>query len=161
VKTERRERPDLARERRAPYRPVITHRVSQEIYDLTFQAAKRANRKLTEEAGFRLEQSFVWEQAHVEAQMLAESAKRDLETRLKEAGYKYVRGAAGGGAWFPPGVDPVTWIFDNSNRDLIEELMRRAASRALTLARMEATDAADSASFTVIRSSVRRSPREP
>ena len=141
VKASRR-RPKLASERRAPNRPVITHRVSQEVYDLTFAAAERANRKLTEEAGIRLEQSFVWER---QWQKLQESAKKDLEARLREAGYKYIHGATGGGAWFPPEVDSVAWIFDNSNRAVLEELLERAAGRAL--AKMTVTERGASVSF--------------
>ena len=46
----------------------------------------------------------------------------------------------------PSRINSVKWIFDNSNRAVLEELLERAASRAL--AKMAATEPADSESST-------------
>jgi hypothetical protein len=58
-------RPKLPQASRAPHRPVLTMRVKAEVYAQTVEAAQRSNRKITEEAGYRLEQSFIWEETHV------------------------------------------------------------------------------------------------
>jgi hypothetical protein len=99
---------------------------------------KSTNRKITEEAGYRLEQSFVWEQAFGEAEKVLDEATRikaedkakALEDRLRLAGYIHVTGVDAD-VWFNPGVNPVKWIV--ANRDVFEELeklLERAASRA-------------------------------
>ena len=43
-------------------RPVLTGRASMETYERVAAAARRANRKLGEEAIYRVEQSFIWEE---------------------------------------------------------------------------------------------------
>ena len=73
----------------------------------------------------------------------AEDQRKSLEDRLRLAGYIHVFGADGD-VWFNPGVNPFKWIVDN--RDLLEELLERAASRAA--AKLAATEFADSASST-------------
>jgi uncharacterized protein (DUF1778 family) len=132
-------RPKLPQESRAPHRPVLTMRVSQEVYARTVEAARQANRKITEEAGYRLEQSFIWEQAFGEAEKVldeatrikAEDQRKTFEDRLRLAGYIHVTGHVAGGdgdVWFNPGANPIKWIVDN--RDLFEALQERAAGRA-------------------------------
>ena len=44
-------RPKLPQASRAPHRPVLTMRVSAEVYAQTVEAAQQSNRKITEEAG--------------------------------------------------------------------------------------------------------------
>jgi hypothetical protein len=127
-------RPKLPQASRAPHRPVLTMRVSAEVYAQTVEAAQQSNRKITEEAGYRLEQSFVWEQTFGEAEKVldeatrlkAEDKRKTLEDRLRLAGYIRVYGADGD-VWFNPGVNPVKWILDN--HEFLEEL-ERGASRA-------------------------------
>jgi hypothetical protein len=142
-------RPKLPQESRAPHRPVLTMRVSAEVYAQTVDAARQANRKITEEAGYRLEQSFAWEQAFGEAEKVLDEATRikaedkakSLEDRLRLAGYIHVTGAHAD-VWLNPGVNPVKWILDN--RDIfeeLEELLERAASRAA--AKLAATESGE------------------
>ena len=98
-------RPKPPRESRAPHRPVLTMRVSAEVYAQTVEAAQRSNRKITEEAGYRLEKSFVYERwlgeldkAFIEPDKIMNEAKKvaaDIETgaieaRLDRAGYTRV-----------------------------------------------------------------------
>jgi vacuolar-type H+-ATPase subunit H len=173
AKPRRSGRPKLPQASRAPHRPVLTMRVSAEVYAQTVEAARQANRKITEEAGYRLERSFVWERffgeldkAHVEPDKIMNEATRvaaeiktgAIEERLSSSGYRRVYGT-NGAVWFPPGVDSVQWIFDNSNRDILEELLERAASRAL--AKMAATEQADSTALMGERSTSEQSKGEP
>jgi len=131
-------RPTTPPESRAPFRPVLTQRVSMELYERVAEAARRSNRKLGEEAAHRVEQSFEWEKSFGDARKLladtkkviAEEERGDLEDQMRQAGFTCVHGI-GGEAWFPPEVSSVAWIFDNSNRHVLEELLERAASRAL------------------------------
>jgi hypothetical protein len=37
-----------------------------------------------------------------------------------------------GDCWFPPGVNAVDWIIGSNDSRIMEEMMERAASRALT-----------------------------
>ena len=139
-------RPKLPTESRAPHRPVLTMRVSAEVYAQTVEAARAANRKITEEAGHRLEHSFVWEQAFGEAEKVLDEATRikaedkakSLADRLRLAGYIHVTGPDAD-VWFNLGVHPFRWVLDN--RDVYEELealLGRAASRAA--AKLAATE---------------------
>jgi hypothetical protein len=146
VKRRRLGRPKLPQASRAPHRPVLTMRTSAEVYAQTVDAARQANRKITEEAGYRLEQSFVWERTFGEAEKVLDEATRikaedkakSLADRLRLAGYIHVTGADAD-VWLNPGVKPVKWILDN--RDIFEELealLKRAASRAA--AKLAATE---------------------
>jgi hypothetical protein len=71
---------------------------------------------------------------------------------LRLAGYIHVSGTDGD-VWFNPGINPVTWILDN--RDVLEELLERAASRAA--AKKGVTEGADAASFESRQSTSERS----
>jgi hypothetical protein len=64
----RRGRPKTPPEKRAPFRPGLTYRVSMELYERVAEAARQANRKLGEEAAYRLGRSFEWEESQVQLQ---------------------------------------------------------------------------------------------
>lgn len=138
---------------RAPHRPVLAARVPAEDYDRITAAAKVSGRTVSEEAVWRIDQSFKsqalvaelheqlaqWERAHKDAQTMVAKAKfvteqtaqRQLEDELRRRGYTYVRGTSGA-AWFDPGVDHIVWISETSTgRKLIEALIERGATRAL------------------------------
>lgn len=140
--------------RKAPHRPVLGARVPADVYEVIADAAKVSGRNMSEELIWRALQSFAWEteilelkdqlltwqRAHKDAQtMLAnakhvieEGAKKQLEDELRLRGYHFVRGVRPGdpnfGAWFPPGVDSMTWIYETSTgRKLLESMVSRAA----------------------------------
>jgi hypothetical protein len=131
--------------RTAPRRPVLSTvlsaRVSESFQAMVREAARASGRTISEEVIWRAEQSFVWERAHVDARsVLAEAnsvATKNLEARLQEEmrrlGYTRIRGM-NGAAWFEPGVNAIQWIFDSfdsSSRAVLEEMLERAAARAL------------------------------
>jgi hypothetical protein len=120
--------------RTAPHRPVVSGRVPEEFHKTITEAAQKSGRTISEELIWRAQQSFEWEKTFGNARKVLDDAKRvtaqNLPAQLRAAGYRYVSGI-GGGAWFDPGVDAVAWIFDNSNRDVLEEMLERAATRAL------------------------------
>jgi len=132
---------------------VLAARVPAEDYDRITAAAKVSGRTVSEEAVWRIDQSFKsqalvaelheqlaqWERAHKDAQTMVAKAKfvteqtaqRQLEDELRRRGYTYVRGTSGA-AWFDPGVDHIVWISETSTgRKLIEALIERGATRAL------------------------------
>jgi hypothetical protein len=108
--------------------------VPEEFYETIREAARTSGRTISEELIWRAQQSFQWEKAHGDARKVLDDAKRvtaeNLPAHLRNAGYRYVRGI-NGGAWFEPSVNAIAWIFDNSNRDVLEEMLERAAIRAL------------------------------
>jgi hypothetical protein len=117
--------------------------VSAEIHEKFVKAAEANGRTLSEEVTRRACQSFEWEAAHETAQaMLAditakavriteENTQAQLERELRRRGYTLVRGV-NGAAWFTPGTDSITWIFETStSRELLEDMLERAATRAL------------------------------
>jgi len=143
--------------RKAPHRPVLGARVPADVYEAIAEAAKASGRNMSEELIWRALQSFTletealelkdqlleWQRVHKDAQtMLAnakrvieEGAERQLEDQLRQQGYHFVRGARADdpnyGAWFPPGVDSMTWIYETSTgRKLLESMVSRAADAA-------------------------------
>jgi hypothetical protein len=122
--------------RKAPHRPVLSTsaRVSEELYAEVTQAAQKAGRTISEEVVWRTGNSFEWEKAHGDIRALMAQAERvaaeDLPARLRATGYQCVRGV-GGAAWFEPGVNAAAWVVNNLNKDVIEEMLERAAVRAL------------------------------
>jgi hypothetical protein len=120
--------------RTVPRRPVVSGRVPEEFYETIRESARMSGRTISEELIWRAQKGFEFEKAHGEAGKMLDDARRvlqqNLAAHLRDAGYRYV-GGFGGGAWFEPGVNAVSWIFNNSNRDVLEEMLERAAVRAL------------------------------
>jgi hypothetical protein len=108
------------------------------------KAARESGRTLGEELVWRAQKSLEWEKAFGDARAVLADAYRaaseNLQARLQEElrrqGYRQVRGM-NGSAWFEPGVNAVHWIFDTSNKDVLEEMLERAATRALEKAGRE------------------------
>jgi hypothetical protein len=123
--------------RRAPPTPVLSQRVPQELYDMIKDAARTAGRTMGEEMVWRVTRSFEWEAAFKDIPALQAEARKniaqELQAAMRAGGYKPVRGM-NGTAWFEPGVDTIAWIFDNSNRDVLEDLLARAAAHGIKLA---------------------------
>jgi uncharacterized protein (DUF1778 family) len=130
----------------APHRPVLSARMTAESYDRLTAAAKASGRTVSEEADWRINQSFGWEKTPEIEQAILEKAREDaraivthaefitektaqteLERELRRRGYRLVRGVTGA-AWFEPGVDAINWIADPA---LLEDLLRRAFAFAL------------------------------
>ena len=130
----------------APHRPVLSTRMTAESYERLTAAARASGRTLSEEALWRIDQSFGWEKTPEIEQAILEKAREDAraivtnaeyvtkettQTQLKKEllrrGYRYVRGVEGG-AWFDPGVGPINWIADPA---LLDDLLNRAVARTL------------------------------
>jgi hypothetical protein len=132
--------------RRAPHRPVLSARVPAEDYAMVSKAAEASGRTVSEEAVWRIRQSFEWEKAFGETRaVLAEAnetaskvAKASLEGELRRQGYIRHWGI-NGSAWFEPGVNTIQWIFGSfgpDTRALLEEMLERAATRAVEKVRI-------------------------
>jgi hypothetical protein len=133
---------------------VLGARVSADVYGVIAKAAKASGRNMSEELIWRALQSFTWQteilelkdqlltwqRAHKDAQTMLANAKlvteggikKQLEDELRLRGYHFVRGARLDdphyGAWFPPGVDSVIWIYETSTgHKLLESMVSRAA----------------------------------
>jgi hypothetical protein len=124
--------------RRAPPTPVLSQRVPQELYNTIKAAAGTAGRTMGEEMVWRVRKSYEDEKAQVDARAILAKANaiaaQNLQAAMRAGGYTPVRGM-NGTAWFEPGINAIAWIFDNSNRDVLEELLARAAARGVKLAR--------------------------
>lgn len=125
--------------RTMPFKPVVSARVPQADYDEVVAAARASGRTMAEEVFWRVRKSFEDETAQADARTILARAKEaaaqitqnKLQETMRKAGYTQVRGADGKAAWFEPSVDSIAWIFDNnSSRDLIEELVKRAIKAA-------------------------------
>src|SRR5262245_10645662 len=137
MRSSRKKRPG----RLAPHRPVLSFRVSQELYDRVRQAAEvaLAHRSISEEAEHRLAQAFeladALKSAHEVKQGAAEEARKILaaansitpkllEAELRRQGWKKVTGA-NGEAWFPRDVDSIQWIqatVDPETQTVLQEM---------------------------------------
>jgi len=129
--------------RTAPRRPVVSARVPETLYATIRGTAKTNNRTMGEEIIRRVEQSFEWEKAFGDTKALLAKATKtagdNLQAAMRAAGYRRVRSMSGhGAAWFEPGVDAPVWILDSLDRDLLDELLKRAGMAALKAAREEA-----------------------
>ena len=128
--------------RKAPPTPVLSQRVPQELYDVIKDRAGAAGRTMGEEMVFRVQKGYADEAAQVDAravlarakEIAKQIAKQPLQAAMRAAGYTQVRGI-NGSAWFEPGVNSIKWIADSLPQDLLEELLTRAATRAVKLAR--------------------------
>jgi hypothetical protein len=133
------------RPRASQRRPVLAARVPEGFRAQILAAAAKSGRNASEELMWLAEQGIVLsaaledagairEKAYSEANAVLAAGHRlaseELEVELQRRGYTYVRGT-NGGAWFDPGVNAVQWIFDNFNLTSVEELLERAATRAL------------------------------
>ena len=136
--------------RKAPVRPVLSFRVSQELYNRVRESAEAAPtyRSISEEAEWRLDQSYDWERAVGSVSEAEEKARKILreatdvatnvagklmEAELRRQGWKKVIGV-NGEAWFSPGVKAIEWIFGNfslESRAVLQEMLDRAAERAI------------------------------
>ena len=140
--------------RKTPHRPVLGARVPADVYAKIAEAAKASGRNMSEELIWRGLQSFTletevlklkdqlleYQRVHKDAQTMLANAKRVTEAvvdkhwtdQLRLHGYHFVRGARPDdpnyGAWFPPGVDSMTWIYETSTgHKLLESMVSRAA----------------------------------
>ena len=124
-------------------RLVIAGRVPSKLHQRIQEAAASSGRTMSEELAWRAEQSFEWEKAHGDRRRMLAETRAILEGQqqagLSKAGWTKVAGI-GGDAWFPPGVNYARWIVDNSNRAVIEEMLDRAAHRALVRAGLAKED---------------------
>lgn len=126
------------RGRTAPHRPVLSVRVPEELYETIQKSARTSGRTVSEEAVWRAQQSYKWEAAHRTAQaMLAETKrvtaavqKGALEQRLREEGYTRVRDTNGRSMWIEHGAEPLQ-LFNDDTRALLQEMLNRAAERAI------------------------------
>jgi hypothetical protein len=142
-------------EPKAPHRPVLAARVPAEDYATITAAAKASGRTVSEELIWRARQSFAWElqvldlqsrlleweRAHKDTTTMQANAKRVVaettdkhwEDQLRLHGYHKVHGETAH-AWFPPGVDSITWIYENSTgRKILDAERERTAERAAEL----------------------------
>jgi hypothetical protein len=123
--------------RTAPHRPVVSARVPQADYDEIVAAARASKRTMAEEVFWRVRKSFEDEKAQIDARAVMARAReivaQELKAAMRQAGYQRVRGP-GGEAWFPPGVNPNTWLVDSLDPGVLEELLARAAARGAKLA---------------------------
>jgi uncharacterized protein (DUF1778 family) len=106
---------------RAPSRPVLAARVPEDAYEKIAAAAKISGRTMSEELVWRANQSFVWEAQYGNMQAMVQEIRDKavhitetttqiaLDAELMRRGYHKVRGV-NGYAWFPPGVNSITWI---------------------------------------------------
>ena len=128
--------------RKAPHRPVVSARVPQELYEKIKHEAASNGRTAGEELVYRAAQIYLWRERFEEAQDMVTRARHvteaELEITLDRYGWLWVDGT-GGRAWFPPGVEPNRWLADNTPHKVLEELLERAATRALAKARSEAS----------------------
>jgi hypothetical protein len=127
--------------RTVPFKPVVSARVPQALYDQITSTARAARRTMAEEVFWRVQKSYADEAAQADARAIlaranevsAQIVKQKAEVVFRQAGYTYVRGI-NGGAWFDPGVASIQWIADSLPQDLLEELLARAAARGVELA---------------------------
>jgi hypothetical protein len=130
--------------RTMPFRPVVSARVPQTLYDQLTRTARASRRTMAEEVFWRVQKSYEDEAAQADARAIlikaneaaAQVTKATLQAEMRKVSYTPVR-AARGTAWFEPGVNPSTWLIDSLPQELLEELVARVAARALKLAREE------------------------
>jgi hypothetical protein len=130
------------RGRKAPPTPVLSQRVPQELYDVIKDRADAAGHTMGQEMVWRVRKSYEDEKAQADARTILASAnavakqiaEQSLHAAMRAAGYTEVRGI-NGSAWFERGVNSIKWIADSLPQDLLEELLTRAATRAVKLAR--------------------------
>jgi hypothetical protein len=133
------------RPRASQRRPVLAARVPEGFHAQILAFAAKSGRNASEELMWLAEQGIalraaledagaIREKAYSEANAVLAAGHRlageELEVELQRRGYTYVRGT-NGGAWFDPGVNAIQWIFDSFDLASLEELLERAATRAL------------------------------
>jgi hypothetical protein len=120
--------------RKAPHRPVVSARVPESLYERIKREARTAGRTVGEELVWRAEQIYEWQEKYREAKDVLDEASRvtaaGLQTTLRNKGWQTISGF-GGYAWFEPGVSPGKWVVDNANREVVEEIIERATTRAV------------------------------
>jgi hypothetical protein len=117
-------------------RATLSLMVSPKVKQRIDGAARAEGRSQSQEAERRIEMSYSYERALGEYQtalarlnqMLGQMKQGNTEQILRELGFQRVIGV-GGSAWFEPGVNPARWVVDNANREVIEEMLERAATR--------------------------------
>jgi hypothetical protein len=113
-------------------RTTITLMVSHELKRRVDGGARQSGRSQSQEAERLLQMAFNYERVLGEYQTalarLGQMKQGHTEQILRELGWQRVTGVSGH-AWFEPGVNPARWVVDNANREVIEEMLERAATR--------------------------------
>jgi Arc-like DNA binding domain len=146
--------------RKAPWRPVLSTRIPEELYEQIKTAARASARTLSQEAVWRLARSFAWEAALGDfetwkSKVRAENediARGNLEIVLRGRNWRKVRGVAFGAPnWISPDNHAIspdgfvdTAVEQEQQQKLaaldqhLEAMLDRVVTRAVTRALAEA-----------------------
>jgi len=117
------------RGRITPHRPVLSARVSQELYDEITKAAKASRRTISEELVWQAQIALEIGDAQKTLSDISHATEATLYAKMREAGWKVTHGAQGD-YWAKEGAPPLQVRLDPSMQAAITEAVREALKSA-------------------------------